>query len=114
MRVLVATGDFPGMTHLSIKALRFYRDQGLLESTATKACSNPPTDRVEAVIKAPDAELPGSGARVAGGSSRQAGWGSAPGRRIGVRSLVLAGHVEPLHVAIVTRLSPGLRPLCRL
>ena len=31
MRVLVATGDLPGMTHLSIKALRFYRDQGLLE-----------------------------------------------------------------------------------
>jgi MerR family regulatory protein len=31
MSVLVSIGDFSRMTHLSIKALRFYHDQGLLE-----------------------------------------------------------------------------------
>src|SRR6516225_8400817 len=31
MTVLVSIGDFSRMTHLSIKALRFYHDQGLLE-----------------------------------------------------------------------------------
>jgi DNA-binding transcriptional MerR regulator len=31
MNVLVSIGDFSRMTHLSIKALRFYHDQGLLE-----------------------------------------------------------------------------------
>jgi hypothetical protein len=31
MSVLVSIGDFSRMTHLSIKALRFYQDQGLLE-----------------------------------------------------------------------------------
>ena len=30
MSVLVSIGDFSRMTHLSIKALRFYHDQGLL------------------------------------------------------------------------------------
>ena len=31
MSVLVPIGDFSRMTHLSVKALRFYHDQGLLE-----------------------------------------------------------------------------------
>src|SRR4029077_8638141 len=31
MTVLVPIGDFSRMTHLSVKALRFYHDQGLLE-----------------------------------------------------------------------------------
>jgi DNA-binding transcriptional MerR regulator len=31
MSVLVSIGDFSRMTHLSVKALRFYHDQGLLE-----------------------------------------------------------------------------------
>ncbi len=33
MSTLVSIGDFSRMTHLSIKALRFYHDQGLLEPT---------------------------------------------------------------------------------
>ena len=32
MSVLVSIGDFSRMTHLSVKALRFYHDQGLLEA----------------------------------------------------------------------------------
>src|SRR5579862_3608739 len=31
MSVLVPIGDFSRMTHLSVKTLRFYHDQGLLE-----------------------------------------------------------------------------------
>ncbi len=33
MTVLVPIGDFSRMTHLSVKALRFYHDQWLLDPT---------------------------------------------------------------------------------
>src|SRR4249920_3301925 len=78
MSVLVSIGDFSRMTHLSIEALRFYHDQGLLEPAridpATgyrlyEAAQVPvaqvirrfrdldmPLDQVKAVLQAPDLE----------------------------------------------------------
>jgi len=78
MTVLVSIGDFSRMTHLSIKALRFYHDQGLLEPARIDPASgyrfydpgqvpvaqvirrfrdlDMPLDQVKAVIKAPDVQ----------------------------------------------------------
>jgi DNA-binding transcriptional MerR regulator len=76
MSVLVSIGDFSRMTHLSIKALRFYHDQGLLEPARIDPDSgyrfydpaqvpvaqvirrfrdlDMPLDQVKAVLLAPD------------------------------------------------------------
>jgi DNA-binding transcriptional MerR regulator len=76
--VLVPIGDFSRMTHLSVKALRFYHDQGLLEPARIDQSSgyryyepsqvplaqvirrlrdlDMPLDQVRAVVKAPDVE----------------------------------------------------------
>ena len=78
MSVLVPIGDFSRMTHLSVKALRFYHDQGLLEPARIDPSSgyrfydtgqvpvaqvirrfrdlDMPLDQVRAVLKAPDVE----------------------------------------------------------
>jgi DNA-binding transcriptional MerR regulator len=78
MSVLVSIGDFSRMTHLSIKALRFYHDQGLLEPARIDPDSgyrfyepgqvpvaqvirrfrdlDMPVDQVKAVLQAPDLE----------------------------------------------------------
>jgi DNA-binding transcriptional MerR regulator len=78
MSVLVPIGDFSRMTHLSIKALRFYHDQGLLEPTRVDPATGyrfydpgqvpmaqvirrfrdlgMPLDQVRAVLGAPDVE----------------------------------------------------------
>jgi DNA-binding transcriptional MerR regulator len=78
MTTLVSIGDFSRMTHLSIKALRFYHDQGLLEPAEIDAATgyrfydpgqvpvaqvirrfrdlDMPLDQVRAVIKAPDVQ----------------------------------------------------------
>src|ERR1700683_4960264 len=78
MSTLVSIGDFSRMTHLSIKALRFYHDQGLLEPTRIDPDSgyrfydprqvpvaqvirrfrdlDMPLDQVRAVLQAPDVE----------------------------------------------------------
>ena len=78
MSVLVPIGDFSRMTHLSVKALRFYHDQGLLEPARIDQSSgyryyepsqvplaqvirrlrdlDMPLDQVRAVVKAPDVE----------------------------------------------------------
>ena len=78
MTVLVPIGDFSRMTHLSVKALRFYHDQGLLEPARIDPSSgyrfydpgqvpvaqvirrfrdlDMPLDQVRAVLKAPDVE----------------------------------------------------------
>jgi len=76
--VLVPIGDFSRMTHLSVKALRFYHDQGLLEPARIDPSSgyrfyaasqvpvaqvirrfrdlDMPLDQVRAVLRAPDVE----------------------------------------------------------
>src|SRR6516225_3473573 len=78
MTVLVPIGDFSRMTHLSVKALRFYHDQGLLEPARIDPSSgyrfyhsgqvpvaqvirrfrdlDMPLDQVRAVLRAPDLE----------------------------------------------------------
>ena len=78
MSVLVPIGDFSRMTHLSVKALRFYHDQGLLEPALIDPSSgyrfydpgqvpiaqvirrfrdlDMPLDQVRAVLTAPDVE----------------------------------------------------------
>ena len=78
MSVLVPIGDFSRMTHLSVKALRFYHDQGLLEPARIDPGSgyryydprqvpvaqvirrfrdlDMPLDQVKAVLQAPDVE----------------------------------------------------------
>lgn len=78
MSVLVSIGDFSRMTHLSIKALRFYHDQGLLEPARIDPFTgyrfyepgqvpvaqvirrfrdlDMPLDQVKAVLRAPDLE----------------------------------------------------------
>jgi DNA-binding transcriptional MerR regulator len=78
MSVLVSIGDFSRMTHLSIKALRFYHDQGLLEPARIDPDTgyrfyepaqvpvaqvirrfrdlDMPLDQVKAVLQAPDLE----------------------------------------------------------
>jgi DNA-binding transcriptional MerR regulator len=78
MSVLVPIGDFSRMTHLSVKALRFYHDQGLLEPARIDPASgyryydpaqvplaqvirrfrdlDMPLDQVRAVLRAPDVE----------------------------------------------------------
>ncbi len=78
MTVLVPIGDFSRMTHLSVKALRFYHDQGLLEPARIDPSSgyrfydpgqvpvaqvirrfrdlDMPLDQVKAVLQAPDVE----------------------------------------------------------
>ena len=78
MSVLVPIGDFSRMTHLSVKALRFYHDQGLLEPARIDPSSgyrfydtgqvpvaqvirrfrdlDMPLDQVRAVLTAPDVE----------------------------------------------------------
>jgi DNA-binding transcriptional MerR regulator len=78
MTVLVPIGDFSRMTHLSVKALRFYHDQGLLEPARIDPSSgyrfyhsgqvpvaqvirrfrdlDMPLDQVKAVLRAPDVE----------------------------------------------------------
>jgi DNA-binding transcriptional MerR regulator len=78
MTVLVSIGDFSRMTHLSIKALRFYHDQGLLEPARIDPDTGyrfydpaqvpvaqvirrfrdlgMPLDQVRAVLQAPDLE----------------------------------------------------------
>jgi DNA-binding transcriptional MerR regulator len=78
MSVLVPIGDFSRMTHLSVKALRFYHDQGLLEPSRIDPDSgyryydpglvpvaqvirrlrdlDMPLDQVKAVLQAPDVE----------------------------------------------------------
>src|SRR6185369_15435979 len=64
MTVLVPIGDFSRMTHLSVKALRFYHDQGLLEPARIDPSSGyrfydtgqVPLDQVRAVLTAPDVE----------------------------------------------------------
>jgi len=78
MSVLVPIGDFSRMTHLSVKALRFYHDQGLLEPARIDEASGyryydpgqvplaqvirrfrdlgMPLDQVRAVVRAPDVE----------------------------------------------------------
>src|SRR5215469_13514099 len=64
MSVLVPIGDFSRMTHLSVKALRFYHDQGVLEPARIDPPSGyryyeaaqVPLDQVRAVVKAPDVE----------------------------------------------------------
>src|ERR1700678_843477 len=76
MSVQVSIGDFSRMTHLSIKALRFYHDQGLLEPARIDTFTGyryyepkqvpvaqvirrfrdlgMPLDQVKAVLEAPD------------------------------------------------------------
>src|SRR5436305_1027519 len=78
MSVLVPIGDFSRMTHLSVKALRFYHDQGLLEPARIDPSSgyrfydtgqvpvaqvirrfrdlDMPLDQVRAVLTAPNVE----------------------------------------------------------
>ena len=78
MSVLVPIGDFSRMTHLSVKALRFYHDQGLLEPARIDPSTgyrfydprqvpvaqvirrfrdlDMPLDQVKAVLRAPDVE----------------------------------------------------------
>jgi DNA-binding transcriptional MerR regulator len=78
MSVLVPIGDFSRMTHLSVKALRFYHDQGLLEPARIDPASgyryydpaqvplaqvirrfrdlDMPLDQVRTVLRAPDVE----------------------------------------------------------
>ena len=78
MSVLVPIGDFSRMTHLSVKALRFYHDQGLLEPARIDEASGyryydpgqvplaqvirrfrdlgMPLDQVRTVLRAPDVE----------------------------------------------------------
>src|SRR5436305_12666340 len=78
MSVLVPIGDFSRMTHLSVKALRFYHDQGLLEPARIDSSSgyrfydtgqvpvaqvirrfrdlDMPLDQVRAVLTAPSVE----------------------------------------------------------
>src|SRR6476661_6972859 len=59
MTVLVPIGDFSRMTHLSVKALRFYHDQGLLEPARIDPSSGYrfyDNDQVPAVLTAPDVE----------------------------------------------------------
>jgi DNA-binding transcriptional MerR regulator len=78
MSVLVPIGDFSRMTHLSVKALRFYHDQGLLEPARIDPATgyrfydprqvpvaqvirrfrdlDMPLDQVKAVLHAPDVE----------------------------------------------------------
>jgi DNA-binding transcriptional MerR regulator len=78
MSVLVPIGDFSRMTHLSVKALRFYHDQGLLEPARVDPSTgyrfydpgqvpvaqvirrfrdlDMPLDQVRAVLQAPDVE----------------------------------------------------------
>ena len=78
MTVLVPIGDFSRMTHLSVKALRFYHDQGLLEPARIDPATgyryydsgqvpvaqvirrfrdlDMPLDQVRAVLRAPDVE----------------------------------------------------------
>ena len=78
MTVLLPIGDFSRMTHLSVKALRFYHDQGLLEPARIDPSSgyrfydpgqvpvaqvirrfrdlDMPLDQVRAVLQAPDVE----------------------------------------------------------
>jgi DNA-binding transcriptional MerR regulator len=78
MSVLVSIGDFSRMTHLSIKALRFYHDQGLLEPARIDPSTgyrfyepgqvpiaqvirrfrdlDMPLDQVRTVLQAPDLE----------------------------------------------------------
>jgi DNA-binding transcriptional MerR regulator len=78
MTVLVSIGDFSRMTHLSIKALRFYHDQGLLEPARIDPDSGyrfyepgqvpvaqvirrfrdlgMPLDQIRTVLRAPDLE----------------------------------------------------------
>jgi DNA-binding transcriptional MerR regulator len=78
MSVLVPIGDFSRMTHLSVKALRFYHDQGLLEPARIDPATGyrfydprqvpvaqvirrfrdleMPLDQVKAVLRAPDVE----------------------------------------------------------
>lgn len=78
MSVLVPIGDFSRMTHLSVKALRFYHDQGLLEPARIDPASgyryydpaqvplaqvirrfrdlDMPLDQVRMVLRAPDVE----------------------------------------------------------
>ena len=78
MTVLVPIGDFSRMTHLSVKALRFYHDQGLLEPARIDPATGyrfydpgqvpvaqvirrfrdlgMPLDQVKAVLQAPDVE----------------------------------------------------------
>ncbi len=78
MSVLVPIGDFSRMTHLSVKALRFYHDQGLLEPARIDPATgyrfydpgqvpvaqvirrfrdlDMPLDQVKAVLRAPDVE----------------------------------------------------------
>ncbi|HEY2264726.1 MAG TPA: MerR family transcriptional regulator [Streptosporangiaceae bacterium] len=78
MDVLVPIGDFSRMTHLSVKALRFYHDQGLFEPARIDEFSGyryydpaqvplaqvirrfrdlgMPLDQVRAVVRAPDVE----------------------------------------------------------
>ena len=45
MSVLVSIGDFSRMTHLSVKALRFYHDQGLLSAGSTRRPATASTSR---------------------------------------------------------------------
>jgi DNA-binding transcriptional MerR regulator len=78
MSAVVSIGDFSRMTHLSIKALRFYHDQGLLEPARIDPFTGyrfyepgqvpvaqvirrfrdlgMPLDQVRAVLQAPDLE----------------------------------------------------------
>jgi DNA-binding transcriptional MerR regulator len=78
MSVLVSIGDFSRMTHLSVKALRFYHDQGLLVPARIDPDSGyryyepaqvpgaqvirrfrdlgMPLDQIKAVLRAPDVE----------------------------------------------------------
>ncbi len=78
MNTLVSIGDFSRMTHLSVKALRFYHDQGLLEPAWIDQATgyryyepaqvpvaqvirrfrdlDMPLDQVKAVLQAPDVE----------------------------------------------------------
>jgi len=78
MSILVPIGDFSRMTHLSIKALRYYHDQGLLEPAEIDLVTGyrfyhprqvpvaqvirrfrdlgMPLDQVKAVLQAPDVE----------------------------------------------------------
>ncbi len=78
MSVLVPIGDFSRMTHLSVKALRFYHDQGLLEPARIDPATgyrfydphqvpvaqvirrfrdlDMPLEQVKAVLQAPDVE----------------------------------------------------------
>jgi DNA-binding transcriptional MerR regulator len=78
VNTLVSIGDFSRMTHLSVKALRFYHDQGLLEPAWIDPATgyryyepvqvpvaqvirrfrdlDMPLDQVKAVLQAPDVE----------------------------------------------------------